>query len=163
MISSQRNTNQWQYFFSLEEYCYTKKYYLDFQSYIDWAEDLHYQAVNRQYNQFCSTPDMYKPWQIIPFGAFTHSKHCQLQAHIFIWFVWSWTQKGFTPEFTNTSCFSTLLCMAGTPAAAAKGSTWVLPLGNGGAGEGGGRSAYGALFWRGDRREGQHNISWSFT
>lgn len=52
MISSQRNTEQRLYFFPLEAFCYTKKYYLDFQSYIDWAKDLHYQAVNRQYNQF---------------------------------------------------------------------------------------------------------------
>lgn len=52
MICSLRNTNQRLYFFSLEAYCYTKKYYPDFRSYIDWAKDLHYQAVNRQYNQF---------------------------------------------------------------------------------------------------------------
>lgn len=61
MILSQRNTNQRVYFFSLEECCYTKKYYLDFQSSIDWAKDLHYKVVNIDYNQsWLLTSDMSK-------------------------------------------------------------------------------------------------------
>jgi len=100
MISSQRNTNQRLYFFLLEEYFYTKKYYLYFQSSIDWAEDLHYQAVRRQCNPF---------W--------LHIWHVQTLTNHSLWCLY--TQRGL-PATGLTSLFG--LCGAGSRKVVAQNS-----------------------------------------
>lgn len=141
-----------------------KKYYLDFQSSIDWVKDLHYKVFDIDYNQsWLLTSDMSRHWEIIPFGAFTHSKGCQLQgSHLYLVCVELHPER-FYPRIHQYELFLCSAVHCRDTSSCSKRQCPGIGRGKWGCRRKGGRSACTVLSWRGNRKEGPGNISWNFT
>lgn len=85
------------------------------------------------------------------------------RAHIFIWPVWSWTQKDFYPRIHQYELFLCSAVHCRDPSSCGKRQYSGIARGEWRCRRKGGRSACGVLCWRGKGREGPGNISWNFT
>lgn len=112
-----------------------------------------------------STSDISRYWQIILFGAFTHSKGSQLQRPLFFFFFAyvALHPEGFYPRIHQYGEFLWFVVLCRTPSSSDKRQHSGFAGGEWWCRREGGRRACGVLFWRGNKIEGSGNISWDFT